>query len=155
MKIPLAANMQRDLSHLQHKQMVDWAIFLGGYQWRIYYFRGFLLHYSKLLRKINNLFSAHFMLWMLSNKVASPLVSISALDLIEIISLCYLIIHSIIPKILRSHDLCFKCLPRKSIYGDLNPCILLSITLKLFRFHSLLQQLESHLFKHKQVYGFF
>lgn len=92
---------------------------------------------------------------MLSNKVASPLVSISAVELMEIISLCYLIIHSIIPKISRSHDLCFKCLPRKSIYGDLNPCILLSITLKLFRFHSLLQQLESHLFKHKQVYGVF
>lgn len=89
-------------------------------------------------------------------KVASPLVSISTVDLTEIISLRYMIIHrsNIIPKILRSHDLCFKCLPRKNIYGDLNPCILLSITLKLFRFHSLSQQLESHLFKHKQVYGF-
>lgn len=58
---------------------------------------------------------------MLSNEVASASVSISVMDPMDIVSLCSLAMHtcSSIPEILRSHDLCFKCLPRKSTDGDL------------------------------------
>lgn len=45
-------------------------------------------------QKINILFSVHFVLQMLSIKVASALASIAVRDLIEIISLFYLILHT-------------------------------------------------------------